>query len=356
MASVHRYGGREAAEGSSGQAQSTAKQQQMGKPAAAHPSHPHHLAGATNGEAHQHAAVEANLFNVIGEIGRLKAIEEELRSRSRTFEDLERLASERDEAREESDHLARELESRDAQLSKLKKERERDSKRIKEMEHLLREKDEVQLKADDSFASAMEELMQKQRLLEIKDRECRERNQAVDLKEKQLQQQVWAREQRMWELEQMVAQLQAQLQKHQEERLQFMEQHQAAAVAAYPPQQTQPQQQTQQQTQPQPQPQQTQQQQTSNWNKDLPLLDKDTLISLIKQFVTPGKKGLTDVDRAHFDKFLLPHSWDRNYYSVYGDLNSFVAAFEARQVVVTPMPAQPTRKKGRGKKLNGERS
>mmetsp|Transcript_10360 Transcript_10360/g.25923 ORF Transcript_10360/g.25923 Transcript_10360/m.25923 type:complete len:230 (+) Transcript_10360:506-1195(+) len=229
------------------------------------------------------------------------------------------------------------------------------------MEHLLREKDEVQLKADDSFASAMEELMQKQRLLEIKDRECRERNQAVDLKEKQLQQQVWAREQRMWELEQMVAQLQAQLQKHQEERLQFMEQHQAAAVAAYPPQQTQPQQQTQQQTQPQPQPQQTQQQQTqqqqtSNWNKDLPLLDKDTLISLIKQFVTPGKKGLTDVDRAHFDKFLLPHSWDRNYYSVYGDLNSFVAAFEARQVVVTPMPAQPTRKKGRGKKLNGERS
>ncbi len=139
--------------------------------------------------------------------------------------------------------------------------------------------------------------------------------------------------------------------------MQFMEQHQAAAVAAYPAQ-AQAQQQQQRGAAMTANGGQQQQQggaASSLWNKDLPLLDKSTLQALLKQFLTPGKTHLTDVERAHFDKFLLPHSWDADYVRLYGDLASFAAqvsggAGEARQVVVTPMPTAAARKKGRGKK------
>ena len=316
---------------------------------------------------------EKNLFSIVGEIGRLQAIEQEIRSRSRAVQEQVEIQKENAALKQRASELEVEVEvetckqklaAQDAQMAKLRK----DAKRVKDLEQVLREKDESQQKADDSFASAMEELMQKQRQLEMRDREVLERNQAVDLKEKQMRDQaghqerslkeiqslVWAREQQIWDMEQMarisqenyqkqIAALQAELQKHEEAK------QQSQAMAPAPAHQQAP------GSDPMVAAPASQ---IDSWNANLPLLDQETLVSLVKQFLPYGgkrpdlvRRRWTPEDLAKLDTFLLPHSWATHYQSIYGTIEDFVqrhyesvgsvpgAGGAMPGVVVTPMPA-----------------
>ena len=115
--------------------------------------------------------------------------------------------------------------------------------------------------------------------------------------------------------------------------------------------------------------------QIESWNANLPLLDQDTLISIVKKTLqTELATGtLTATGRTKLDTFLLPHSWVQNYRPIYGTLEEFIqrmtgtnanAAAVAmpppggfhQQVVVTPMPVPvpakgPATQKSRKKKF-----
>ena len=109
--------------------------------------------------------------------------------------------------------------------------------------------------------------------------------------------------------------------------------------------------------------------QIESWNSNLPLLDQETLVSIVKKTLqTELATGtLTAKGRTKLDTFLLPHSWVHNYQPIYGTLEEFIqraatatntnanntAAAVAtmppggfhQQVVVTPMP-MPAAAKG----------
>ena len=308
---------------------------------------------------------EKNLFSIVGEIGRLQAIEQEVRARSRASQDLDQLRHELRKEKAENATLKQTLHAQTAELAKSVKAAEAGMKRVEELEGLVRD----QQKQDDGFAVAMEELIQKQRQLEVREREVAERAKQAEIKEgqmrtqaghqerslKEIQSLVWAREQQMWEMEQMhriaqenfqkqIAALQAEIRKHEEARAQTAQatppvmgpvatpQHQQQAATPPPPQHVS---------------------QIDAWNANLPLLDQDTLKQLIRQFLPAGvdlSKPWTADDRAKLDTFLLPHSWAADYEPIYGRIEDFVSSNRSEMaipvqtsgpmgVVVTPMPA-----------------
>ena len=302
-------------------------------------------------EGRMSQSLRDELLHVVGEIGRLQAIEQELRSRSQSAEKLDHVQVELKKERERVSQLEQQLESRDVQIRRLKKDVDVRDKRIREVEReveqMLREKEEVQLKADDSFSTAMDQLVQKEKLLELKAQEVRER-------ENQLKEQagaVWAREQHVWELEQQIHK------RHQEYYQKQQPVVQEVQMPSFQVVEQQQQQQQQKQTfegiytpfeveysghvvkeevapEGVPQSRAPQTSQIDSWNAKLPLLDEDVLISLIKQF-----DSLTVEDRAKFDKFLLPHSWSTHYQPIYGPLEDFFAKhYHQQKFVVTPMP------------------
>ncbi|QDZ22404.1 hypothetical protein HOP50_07g49430 [Chloropicon primus] len=349
---------------------------------------------------------EKNLFSIVGEIGRLQAIEQEIRSRLRAVQEVEDLKRENASLKQSLQQVSSELDgykqtaqTQDIQIAKLKKDAQRDMKRVKDLMEVVREKEEVQQKSDDGFAAAMEELLQQQRQLEIREREVAERAKATEVKEEQMRNQaghqerslkeiqsmVWTREQQMWEMEQMhriaqesyqkrIAALEAEVHHHKE----IKQQLQLSAATGVPMAKVNTQgpvgQDSHEMQAAHQQRQQQQQQppmsQIDAWNANLPLLDQDTLISLIKQFLPAGgdlTKPWTADDLAKLDTFLLPHSWSTHYESIYGTIEDFVASHYGKMaaptmqaqapppvgVVVTPMPKQPP-SQGQGSHKKGK--